>query len=175
MGIIGGALGYHLLRFCFPQHHPAAKNSSCGDDHKSLASRFGPSIWSQFENKTVIDFGCGYGEDAMAIARHARRVIGIDIQEEALRSARKQAQQEGLQNVEFATGTREKADLIISINSFEHFADPAGVLDTMADLLGPGGEVLISFGPPWYHPRGGHLFSVFPWAHLLFTEKALIR
>jgi hypothetical protein len=22
---------------------------------------------------------------------------------------------------------------------------------------------------------GGHLFSVFPWAHLLFSEKALIR
>jgi hypothetical protein len=27
----------------------------------------------------------------------------------------------------------------------------------------------------WYHPRGGHLFSVFPWSHLIFTEKAQIR
>jgi hypothetical protein len=35
--------------------------------------------------------------------------------------------------------------------------------------------VLTSFGPTWYHPLGGHLFSVFPWAHLVFTEKALIR
>jgi hypothetical protein len=25
------------------------------------------------------------------------------------------------------------------------------------------------------HPLGGHLFSVFPWAHLIFTESALIR
>ena len=33
----------------------------------------------------------------------------------------------------------------------------------------------ISFGPPWFHPHGGHLFSVFPWAHLIFTENALIR
>jgi hypothetical protein len=31
------------------------------------------------------------------------------------------------------------------------------------------------FGPTWYHPLGGHQFSVFPWSHLLFTEKALIR
>ena len=31
------------------------------------------------------------------------------------------------------------------------------------------------FWPTWYHPLGGHLFSVFPWAHLVFTEASLIR
>ena len=45
----------------------------------------------------------------------------------------------------------------------------------MNTLLQPPGEVLVSFGPTWYHPLGGHLFSVFPWAHLIFSEKALIR
>jgi hypothetical protein len=35
--------------------------------------------------------------------------------------------------------------------------------------------VPISFGPTWHHPYGGHLFSVFPWAHLIFSEKALTR
>ena len=35
--------------------------------------------------------------------------------------------------------------------------------------------VFAAFGPPWFHPLGGHLFSVFPWAHLIFTEKALLR
>ena len=45
----------------------------------------------------------------------------------------------------------------------------------MSALLQPAGEVIVSFGPTWYHPLGGHLFSVFPWAHLLFSEKALIR
>jgi hypothetical protein len=45
----------------------------------------------------------------------------------------------------------------------------------MNRLLQPAGEVLVSFGPTWYHPLGGHLFSVFPWAHLIFSEKALIR
>jgi len=45
----------------------------------------------------------------------------------------------------------------------------------MYNLLKPGGCVLASFGPTWYHPLGGHLFSVFPWAHLLFSEPALIR
>src|SRR5262249_37770183 len=31
------------------------------------------------------------------------------------------------------------------------------------------------FGPTWYHPYGGHLFSVFPWAHCVFTEAAMLR
>jgi hypothetical protein len=45
----------------------------------------------------------------------------------------------------------------------------------MYSLLKPGGFVRVSFGPTWYHPYGGHLFSVFPWAHLIFSEEALIR
>jgi hypothetical protein len=45
----------------------------------------------------------------------------------------------------------------------------------MRPLLGPGGRVLVAFGPPWFHPLGGHVFSIFPWSHLLFTERALIR
>jgi SAM-dependent methyltransferase len=75
----------------------------------------------------------------------------------------------------FASGTTERADVIVSIDSFEHFADPADILRTMHDLLVPGGRVLASFGPTWYHPLGGHLFSVFPWAHLVLSEAALIR
>jgi hypothetical protein len=45
----------------------------------------------------------------------------------------------------------------------------------MRKLIKPGGFVLAAFGPTWLHPYGGHLFSMFPWAHLIFTEKALIR
>jgi SAM-dependent methyltransferase len=61
------------------------------------------------------------------------------------------------------------------MDAFEHFANPAEVLRVMNTLLKPEGEVIIWFGPTWFHPLGGHLFSVFPWAHLLFREEALIR
>ncbi|HKP12333.1 MAG TPA: methyltransferase domain-containing protein, partial [Blastocatellia bacterium] len=75
----------------------------------------------------------------------------------------------------FVSETEEKADVLLSMDAFEHFDDPAGVLRAMRNLLKPAGVALIEFGPPWYHPLGGHLFSVIPWAHLLFTERALIR
>jgi SAM-dependent methyltransferase len=129
------------------------------------------------EGKVVIDFGCGEGSDALEIARRgARRVIGIDIRENMLDVARRKAVDAGLEDrCEFTTSKCERADLITSIDAFEHFDNPADILDTMYELLAPGGAVLISFGPTWYHPYGGHMFSVFPWAHLIFSEEGLLR
>jgi SAM-dependent methyltransferase len=109
-------------------------------------------------------------------AKGAKRVTGIDIRADLLQVARQEALNAGVQDTcRFASSTQELADIIVSRDAFEHFADPAEILRTLDSLLQPEGEVLVSFGPTWYHPLGGHLFSVFPWAHLVFDEKALIR
>jgi hypothetical protein len=42
-------------------------------------------------------------------------------------------------------------------------------------MLRPGGRLFVAFGPTWFHPLGGHSFSAFPWAHVLLTEKALLK
>jgi SAM-dependent methyltransferase len=104
------------------------------------------------------------------------RVIGIDIRPRAVEHARVNATRAGIADLcEFRLATDQQADAIVSIDSFEHFGDPQAVLKKMSELLKPKGTVFASFGPTWYHPLGGHLFSVFPWAHLLFSEAALIR
>jgi SAM-dependent methyltransferase len=125
----------------------------------------------------VIDFGCGLGVEALEMAeRGARRVIGLDIREAVLDQARMAAERRHLADrCIFTTDTDEQADIIVSIDGFEHYDDPVSVLRTMRERIAPRGRVLIAFGPPWFHPLGGHLFSVFPWAHLIFTEQALIR
>jgi SAM-dependent methyltransferase len=66
------------------------------------------------------------------------------------------------------------ADVIISLDAFEHFDDPAAILETMHTIVKPEGCVLAAFGPTWYHPLGGHIFSVFPWAHCVFSEYAMV-
>lgn len=136
----------------------------------------GDDFFTRIAGKTVIDFGCGEGSDAIEMAKKgARRVIGIDIRENVLQAARLKALDSGVQDTcSFAASTEELADVIVSLDAFEHFSDPAEILCIMDALLKPRGEVLVSFGPTWYHPLGGHLFSVFPWAHLVFSEKALI-
>lgn len=142
-----------------------------------LAILMGAEIFNWIAGRVVIDFGCGEGTDAVEMAeKGAARVIGIDIREDVLRTARQKAVAAGVQDgCQFVSSAEELADVIVSVDAFEHFADPAGILRRMDTLLKPEGEVLVSFGPTWYHPLGGHLFSVFPWAHLLFSENALLR
>jgi len=137
----------------------------------------GSQFFARIEGKAVIDFGCGEGADAVEMAlKGARRVIGIDIRKEVLQAAQEKALKAGVQNnCLFATSTTELVDVVVSVDAFEHFADPAEILRVMNTLLEPAGVVLVSFGPTWYHPLGGHLFSVFPWAHLIFSEQALIN
>ena len=177
MGIVGGNFGYKLLRRISAGGRDPEYSDSDAIERSKLEHLFGAGIFSAIEEKTVIDFGCGDGAEAVELARSgAKRVIGIDIRESVLEKARKTAQLAGVADrCKFSTATEEKADVIVSCDAFEHFDDPGKILEIMSSLLLPAGEVWVSFGPTWYHPYGGHLFSVFPWAHLLFTEKSLIR
>jgi SAM-dependent methyltransferase len=170
------ALQYRALTALFPGSSGRLGETAYQNKSK-LATLMGDGFFAKLSAKTVIDFGCGEGADTVEIARRgAAKVIGIDIRQDALETATGKALAAGVADrCHFATTTTEPADIVISVDAFEHFADPAQVLQTMSTLLKPKGEVLISFGPTWYHPRGGHLFSVFPWAHILLTEKALIR
>lgn len=142
-----------------------------------LRTLLGDRLLRGIEGKTVIDFGCGEGAEAVELARFgARQVIGVDIRRDALDRATALAAASGVADrCRFCLQPAEPADVIVSIDSFEHFGDPASILRSMHALLIPGGRVVTSFGPTWFHPYGGHLFSIFPWAHLLFSEKALIR
>lgn len=137
----------------------------------------GSSIWDAIRGRYVIDFGCGARADSIEMARNgALRVVGLDIQENLLEQARRDARAAGLESIcTFGSSAVEKCDVIISLDSFEHFGQPGEILEVMNSLLRPHGTVIASFGPTWFHPLGGHLFSVFPWAHLVFTERALIR
>lgn len=177
MGFIGGTLGSALLRAIAPAPPARGGNSESDQDFK-LERYFGPEFLDNLRGKTVLDFGCGDGVQSVTIATQVPdcRVIGLDIQPRFLEKARARAVRHGVADrCHFTESTRERADVIISIDAFEHFSDPGSILETMSELLKPGGEVMASFGPTWLHPYGGHLFSVFPWAHLIFTENALIR
>lgn len=177
-GVVGGALGYRILRAL---HADGSGDGWCDGRRYRTASKlevlFGPQFWSWVRDREVLDFGCGVGEEVIAMALHgARRVVGIDIRPRVLELGRAAAARAGVADrCRFAERADAPVDVVLSLDGFEHYADPAGVLEEMRRLVRADGRVLVCFGPPWYHPLGGHLFSVFPWAHLLFSEAALIR
>jgi SAM-dependent methyltransferase len=180
MGFLGGSLSYGFLKRYWPggEGVPMSQGDPYAESGRSkLKTQFGPGIFEELRGKVVLDFGCGSGRNAIELAQNGcTRVIGLDIQERHLEAARRAAEAAGVADrCRFSSSWTERADVILSTDAFEHFDDPGEILRIMRGLVKDEGYLLIQFGCTWYHPYGGHLFSVFPWAHLLFTERALIR
>lgn len=174
---IGGEVGYRLLRWLKPGSEFQNAEEPLASYIPVIDRVLGGPGWASLRDKAILDFGCGNGAGCIELARHgARRVIGLEIRPDALAVAREAAKEAGVAEIcTFRPEADEPVDVIFSKDAFEHFDDPAGVLRAMHGMLKDDGIVILSFGPTWYHPLGGHLFSIFPWSHLLFSEEAQIR
>lgn len=144
---------------------------------------FGRDIWQMTAGKEVLDFGCGEGGHVLALAANgAGHVTGLDILPE-FHNAEAEGRRRGypVSFVGAASDTLPDAsfDVVISHDSFEHFADPAYILSEMVRLTRPGGRLLIKFGPPWRNPWGRHMSGTIrrdrPWIHLVVPERAIMR
>jgi len=151
------------------------------DNAVEFLCRTVPDFLQLIQDKVVLDFGCGWGWQAAAMAKKgARRVVGLDIQD--LDGARRRAEENGCAGrVVFVDRLAPEHvgtfDLVISCSSFEHFADPAGCLRDMKQAAKPGGQVVVSFAEPWYSPHGSHMnfFTRIPWVNLLFSEDSVLE
>jgi SAM-dependent methyltransferase len=177
MGTISNAIGYKALRLIAPNIETPLSHTFEEESDTKIKLFFGDDFFQTVEGKTIIDFGCGCGNLSVKIAEHgAAKVIGIDIQTRLLDLAIQGAVEHGVaDHCIFTDQNCELADVVVSKDAFEHFSNPLEILQEMSLMLKPGGYVLAAFGPTWLHPYGGHLFSVFPWSHLLFSEESQIR
>ena len=153
-----------------------------GDPLGLLKQAF-PDFGSRVSGKRVADFGCGWGEQAVALAGFYQcRVIGIDTNPRALAEAVRLARERQMDHaqVAFCDFTAPDLwgtfDLVISQNAMEHYPQPETALETMRRLLRPGGQIMLTFGPPWFAPWGAHanFFCRVPWVHLLFREQTVM-
>jgi len=102
----------------------------------------------------VLDLGSGGGIDVILSARRVGptgRAIGLDMTDEMLELAVRNASEAGVENVEFVRGTIEaiplpsaSVDVVISNCVINLAADKAAVLSEIARVLRPGGRVGVS-------------------------------
>jgi arsenite methyltransferase len=106
------------------------------------------------EGETVLDLGSGGGIDVLLSARRVGptgRAIGVDMTDEMLGLARRNAVEAGATNVEFRKGTIEalpledaSVDVVISNCVINLASDKAAVFGEIARVLRPGGRVGVS-------------------------------
>ena len=143
------------------------------DPLKDLRREF-PNLQVLLGNRDVLDFGCGFGDQAGAIAQEfSARVTGLDMHPGLLAAAIRR-----YGHIARFTDrlNGNKFDVIISQDVMEHVDDPSAAMAAMATALRPGGRILMMFGPPWWAPYGAHMrfFCSIPWLQLWFSEKTVM-
>lgn len=132
----------------------------------------------------ALDFGCGGGGLTYQLGRYCREAVGIDLEDYKLHFARDQQDRLGAKNVHFLSYdgsvlpfADSSFDCVLCVDVIEHVPRPEHFVSEFNRVLAPGGTLLISFGPPWYHPHGKHMWTKLPgwWTHLLFPRTVVMR
>jgi ubiquinone/menaquinone biosynthesis C-methylase UbiE len=104
------------------------------------------------EGSSAIDVGCGFGDDAVEMARRVGadgRVVGVDVSQNMIAEARRR-HPEPVAPVFWRVA--DALDLPFEDDTFDacgaatvlqHVSDPAGVLQEMARVLRPGGRMAV--------------------------------
>jgi len=181
IGRLGVRILLSLCRDPEAPDYPGGTVKTTLENSLDFLSRTVPDFRSRFVDKKVLDFGCGWGNQAVAMAKNgAAEVVGLDIQWHE--RARRLAEEHGCGNrVRFVDRLKPEEmgtfDMVLSCSAMEHFRDPVAAVAQMKAAVRPGGAVIISFAEPWFGPRGSHFdgFSRVPWVNLLFPEAVVMQ
>lgn len=107
------------------------------------------SLFPNIENLSVLDLGCGYGENCKEFKRlGARHVVGIDISEKMLEVANKENKDEGIEymciSMEKISSLRQKFDLIVSSLAIHYIQDFDKLIGDISNLLNDNGIFIFS-------------------------------
>ncbi len=98
----------------------------------------------------VLDMGCGPGTITVGLARRARAVVGVDTSAEMVDSARRRAEDAGIDNASFEVGSAHDLpyddgnfDVVYAHQVMQHLSDPVRALREARRVLRPGGLMAV--------------------------------
>ncbi|MGA9508867.1 MAG: methyltransferase domain-containing protein [Candidatus Sulfotelmatobacter sp.] len=99
-------------------------------------------------DKTLLDFGCGAGQNIVPLVERGARVIGMDISPDLITLARKRLNDGGLEarlqvGSAYDTGLPDESVDVIFCIALIHHLDIARVVEEMARILVKGGVVIL--------------------------------
>jgi SAM-dependent methyltransferase len=131
------------------------------------------------ENRSVLEVGCGDGLVCEYMVNlGAKQVVGVDVMQTAgcnFPNPRIKYLCRDAQKLPFPD---QSFDMVYSIATFEHVADPKSVFDEILRLVKVGGYFYVQAGPLYHSPFGHHMFSYFgeyPWIHLRKSPVQILR
>ena len=145
---------------------------------RSVKGLEGAGEWGQFRKmmpdfagKRVLDLGCGYGwHCAYAAQMGAASVLGIDLSEKMLRTAKRKNARQGIEYrrcaIEDFQAGEESFDVVLSSLALHYVEDYEGMAERVYRMLSPGGSFIFSAEHPvftaygsqdWYYGPEGEI------------------
>ena len=117
-----------------------------------ISTHFGRDLKAPhpFAGLRLLDIGCGGGLLAEPMARLGATVVGADAAARNIPVARLHAEQSGLEidyrhcAAEDLAAEGERFDVVLAMEIIEHVADTQGFTNTCANLMNPGGLMVMS-------------------------------
>ena len=153
-------------------------------DIEQRAEKLYSSLYSQyadFKGSRIVEIGGTAAAARYYLSKSPSKYYLVNLGfDEQKRAVLRQWEDAGV--VEYAQSTDTSiplsdasVDIVISENSFEHFARYESMVAEIQRILRPGGILITKFSPLYYSPFGAHLYEAIklPWLTLFCKEKSV--